>query len=256
LTFNRKILAIFLFIAVLTMPFSASADFLWTGKTPQLSLADGQAFIYDSTITLTAYANVGYKIEVSDGAKKATGYISTAMSSTTYGSELITASDDRTFASDTGFWAKNANVTIADGVCHYTAATQYEGISKTTAITITNRKLYTGLATISSFSAGNLAIICGDAVSQTQSGDGAKTFYCTASDAGNIFRFNARGATNTFDIDDVSLKEVTAINGGVQIVSTSGGATRNWESIESGFNYNAASYTIRIIPSGVMGSPF
>jgi len=44
--------------------------------------------------------------------------------------------------------------------------------------------------------------------------------------------------------DDVYVQEVThAGASGVHIVSAAGGSDRNWASIESGFNYNAATYT-------------
>ena len=219
-----------------------------TGATSyRCSMVAGTAFFQAVGVDLSPY--VGDLLILTDSTgKQAYGYIKAAGGGETLGTEIIAAADDRTFASDTGWWTQQGT-TIAAGVCSFDAP-QYNGLYRV-AVTLVTNALYKGTATISNYVDGNLAMVCYEKVSPTVTGDGAKTFYVTSNGTSTI-RWNQRAAlTGTFDLDDVSIKQVTdcAVTG-VHIVSTPNGSTQSWASITSGFNPNDAAMTFDIYETG------
>ncbi|MCX5677846.1 MAG: hypothetical protein NTY76_01930, partial [Candidatus Omnitrophica bacterium] len=213
----------------------------------------GTAFAWLFGADLSTYAGTDsdstpYYIILTDSAgKTAKGYIAAGGTGEALGTELITASDDRTFASDTGYWSHSPGVvSIADGVCHFSNSMN-NGISHAQFAVMTKNKLYKSLLTISNYSQGGAYAASwadGAGVSHTFRSNGNKSGYYVG---GSYFGFIAAvsGAT-TLDIDDISLKQVTepaaSSSGGLHIVSASNGATRNWANIDSGFDPNNILY--------------
>ncbi len=230
----------------------------------RLSLAAGAAFVdFSSAGALTPY--LGSKIEIIDSAgKKATGYIKAAGTGETYQEKISNGG----FDSDTTGWEAVFGCTIASvaggdsGNC--LEITRTGGAFQITAQTVAASAgvLLVGSAKVKSGAAGDTAaqlwastnsenIMLASAVSSgvwTEMSGKA-----TAPDniiSFSLLKYNITAGTMLFDT--ASLKRVlTPSATGVTIVSTPGGSTYNWTSIETGFNYNDASgYTCQIYIGG------
>ena len=206
----------------------------------RLSLVNGTAFVdFLAAGTLTPYLNG--KLTIEDSAhKKIVGYIKASGTGETLGDEIIAAADDRTFASDTGWWSKPVGVDINSTVAGkvYLSAIN-KSIYKTNQLTA--GMLYKCLMTTTNISGtGGIRWELHDGQLTSHTTNGTFTDYGVST--GTSLALVTRTAAITVEADDVSVKPVTAPSAtGATITSTRGGTTYNWASIESGFNYNDAS---------------
>lgn len=211
-----------------------------------------------SSLDLSPYAgtDLGYtpfRIVALDGAgKKAIGYIGAAGAG-----ETLSATEkfvDGGFADDTK-WVCGAGWSVAGGVLGALNAVDTTSSRSFASVLVTVGALYKEVATISGYSTGAFRFSDGLTNSLEYNSNGAKTHYYTSRlDEAYLF-FQAVGTT-TLNIDDASLKQVTDPPAtAVHIVSSLNGTTRNWASIESGFDPNTiASWSINsVIPATCIG---
>lgn len=244
------------------VPYSGSQDGNWaetvkisTGSTYNYGdFTTTNAFFW-SSLDLSPYAGTDlgstpYWIEVLDGAgKKATGYIGAVGAGETLGDELLgTSADDRSFASDTGWWNLQAGWTISDGLANFNHASAF--IYKDTFLTpLLGLFKHTGTFVIAS---GNLEICLGTLpFSRLVSVSATRTDYQT----GTVINYGY-WAHGVGSVDNVSFKQVTdPPSTAVHIVSSLNGTVRDWASIESGFDPNTiASWKINsMAPKTVIG---
>jgi len=127
----------------------------------------------------------------------------------TLGADLIVASDDRDFSSDTGWWTTDVNAdinTTTAGKCHFGGVgINTVGVYRNALSTV--GKTYKIIYTISGLSAGALQVACGSAGGTIQTANGTYSEYIVPN--GTPLYFRARSAETTLDLDDVSIKEVT-----------------------------------------------
>ena len=239
----------------------------------RLSLVAGTAFVDFSTADiLTDY--IGKRLVIIDSAgKKAIGYIKAAGTGETYSATLLT---NGAFTTNTDNWTPSS-CTIASvaggeaGNC--LEITRVLGTNQFVSQTITTvvGGLVKIIAYLKSGTSGNETayVILADGVTNlcigtaTSSGAWAPvSAYGTMTVIDPVFRlFKYTGTAGTMLWDTATaVKVLTPSATGVTIVSTPGGTTYNWESIESGFNYNdAAGYTYKISEAdyadtlGIMG---
>ena len=208
-----------------------------TRANSRISAVDGTAF-YDFGSGTNLTDNLGKYLIVKDSTGKAIkGWIKAAGSGETLGSELVT---NGTFDSNTG-WTKGTGWSIDGGVA--VAANATSALSQNGAVV------------------GALMVLNWELVSRTVgqvTAYGALTPYQTV--PGTYQHILTRGvAADTIGpyfygigfsgtIDNISFKQVlTPSSTGATITSTKNGTTYNWESQETGFNYNDASgYTYEV----------
>ena len=208
-----------------------------TRANSRISAVDGTAF-YDFGSGTNLTDNLGKYLIVKDSTGKAIkGWIKAAGSGETLGSELVT---NGTFDSNTG-WTKGTGWSIDGGVA--VAANATSALSQNGAVV------------------GALMVLNWELVSRTVgqvTAYGALTPYQTV--PGTYQHILTRGvAADTIGpyfygigfsgtIDNISFKQVlTPSSTGATITSTKNGTTYNWESQESGFNYNDVSgYTYEV----------
>ncbi len=203
----------------------------------------------------TDLGSTPYYIEVLDGAgKKATGYIGAIGAGETLDVDLVTNGN---FSSDEPpgtAWSREANWTItggildADNVAAYSKATQNNHSNNLGKL---YKYIYTAVVNSGEvrviINNGNGPVI-GHAIS------GTFTEYATGiNSAQPVFWVRAGGGGFDGSCDDISLRQVTAPpSTAVHIVSSLNGTTRDWASIESGFNpNNIASYQIKLVKGGI-----
>jgi uncharacterized protein (TIGR02145 family) len=123
--------------------------------------------------------------------------------------ELITAAADRDFSSDTGWWSRGANVSISGGLCHFIAvgANSTDGLYKSGIVFA--GKSYRVTFTVSNLTAGGFAVECGQIAGRQITANGTYTEYINCTTGSGLY-FNPLLASNTFDLDDISVKEVGA----------------------------------------------
>jgi len=132
------------------------------------------------------------------------GIISNKYSGNQY-TELITVDADRLFTSDTGFWSKGAGVTIADGVCHFNNVSSGDNAYSPSVLTV--GKTYRTIFTIKNYISGSFRIMCGNGIGSTRSANGTYHEDILISSDTRIY-IKAMSASSTYDIDDISVKEV------------------------------------------------
>lgn len=121
------------------------------------------------------------------------------------GAELITATADRDFSSDTGWWTKEAGISIADGVAHFTAVADAKGVYHNPVFTVGKNAIVT--FTVKNYTSGGLRLA--DAVTGTvRTANGTYSEKFTAALA--YLTISALGTT-TADLDDVSAKQAGCI---------------------------------------------
>lgn len=125
----------------------------------------------------------------------------------TVGTELITATADRDFSADTGFWTKPAGVTISAGSCAYAAIVPGGGLQRAGFVTAGQR--YKVTFTILSITGGGILPYVGGTSGTPRSAVGTYTEVLTAGTDG-ILLFRASGSSTTCTIDDVSCIEAEA----------------------------------------------
>jgi hypothetical protein len=237
-----------------------------TQANMRLSIATSTAFVdFSAPNTLTPY--LGQNLVITDSAgKKLIGYIKTAGTGETYGSELT---GNQTFEDTTGLVLKKS--TVASVV----------GGESGNCLEITGTDIYPSVTTPDPFYNGNsgnlykfigyskkgsdngvwLSIAQWDGTVYEDLGSGywnnqtswvQSTLYGTSKVGDQFIYFSAITNTSglTGYIDTFSGKQVlTPSITGVTIASTSNGSTYNWASEESGFNRNDSSgYTYNIYP--------
>lgn len=227
----------------------------------RLCLADGVAFVGFDGVDLSDYGGVrtGYRITITDSAdKESVGYFTTADAAEALGAELVT---NGTFDADIVGWVGHAGYDYEtaewDGVgAMHLVNTAGNGYRSGATFAVTSGKLYKVTFDIA-LSSGALpkwalasstsgALLIGGYI---QGLNGSNTFYVIAESTSAIARFFIYNiAATDFTIDNISVKEVTDVGiDGVHIVSASSGITRNWASIEAGFDYNdTGGYTYKI----------
>lgn len=268
-----------LFIALIILLFSVSfvhavtiASGSVTRANSRLSLVDGTAFVdFSAAGTLTAY--LGQKLTITDSAnKKIVGYIKAAGTGETLGDELVTNGG---FDSDTTGWQIGSSALLASvsggesGNClqitENGAASPYaskgmsvvqgalyksnysvkQGTSSTYRGYITGTSIYEVYPSMVDRTSTSEWVAQGPWY-RVPIGTGTAWFALMTSAA------QSSGLTHLFD--SATFKQVlTPSATGVTITSTPNGATYNWTSIESGFNYNDASgytYTIESVGRG------
>lgn len=210
------------------------------------------AFFWSSlNLSLYAGTDLGYtpfKIEVLDAAgKKATGYIGAVGAGETLGSELII---NRTF--DTG-----ANWVIAEGSWVFDGTANISGAVQDViyAAILTLDALYKGVYDIASYTQGTGRQQMGAwGIGNQNSALGTYVEYKIC--AYNIAYYLVAIANSILSFDNPSVKRITdPPSTAVHIVSSLNGTTRNWASIESGFDPNAiASWMInKVAPEICIG---
>jgi hypothetical protein len=205
----------------------------------RISSVDGTAFL-DACAALVPYADGNHLVEIYDASgRMLRGYLGAAGDGETLGGELITAADDRTFASDTGWWSKTNGWTINDaaaGKAHH-AGTVGGGLNK--ALIATVGALYAVTQTM----AMAQAWYCYHTITNNTIYATTGTKYITAMSA--TIGYNS--SYDSVTVDDVSLKQVTAPSAdGCTIVSAKGGGTQNFSVKNASFTYNSSAYYVII----------
>lgn len=210
--------------------------------TMRLCTTDGSAFAWLSSHSLVEY--LGRQLTVEDSAgKQAIGYIKEADAGEAFGAELYIAVLDNHVTLGFETWTVNVlDITQAEntstyGICHknitHTTGKLYKATFDYTLNGGINPSIRLGANTAS----------LGDAVTaliDVLSGTDSYIYYWNQQEANMYCGFrNESGDVSDFAIANLSIKEVTHIGtDGVHIVSASGGATRNWTSIDTGFDPN------------------
>ena len=219
------------------------------------SMIDGTAFYDQDGEIIGGFA--GNKITLIDGsANEAVGYIKAVGTGETYGAERLTGTSGLFTA-----WAGVAPDEIPDGWTRRDGpfdmatrltenpADQCQILSDGTLITLrkglilTWERLYKISIDIKTVITGSVIINIGGET-QTYNTTGIKTIYAHANDSRNCDI--ARVGVTNVTFDDVSIKQIlTPSTNGVTIVSTFGGSTENWTSVDDGFDFNdIASYVL------------
>lgn len=197
-----------------------------------------------SSLDLSPYAgpvlgSTPYSIEVVDaGGKKATGYLAGVGAGKTLGSELVVNGNFASAEPPGTAWNRGAGWTIAGGVLVATSVDVgiqvYQNLSHNIGL-----ELFEGNLTVLNYIAGTANwIVAGVIRIHEIDGDGDYIGYGNSDASGNYASVMA-DTTFTAQIDNYSVKRVTdPPNTAVHIVSSLNGTTRNWASIESGFNPN------------------
>ena len=202
----------------------------------KLDYTSDNAFV-EFGVDISAYQTGRHAIKITDAAGKvAKGYISaTAPGGETFGDELIGNVD---FASDLGWWEKGGGTTIDDGVAHINYFGATTAVLKKTNAFIEGSVVFYSVDCVAHTSGG-----CPLFIGSSSTGymlDGIKTISdYRVIDSNPRIQFTASSAV--LDIDNVTCKNLTDCAAtGALIVSTLGGSTRSWTSVDTGFNPNLA----------------
>jgi hypothetical protein len=217
----------------------AGAD--WSPEYHWLSLIDGNAFIRVQGVSLTPYTSASYSMSLHDSAgKTATGWIEYTDVAENLGGELVT---DGGFAASAS-WNTGGSWAVSGGKANFSSSV---GGSVWQYVTLTAGKLYKLQYTIDSASVDMIYAVHQGDWFESRSGSGTYTEYFTAIQTESTAVLGIYARNGSAVADNISLKEVLDVGtDGVHIVSTDGGATRNWTSIESGFDYNDDTYTLEV----------
>lgn len=250
-----------------------------TRANTKISAADGTAFVDFSTAdVLTDYVPYKGKLTIADSTgKKLVGYIKAQGSGETYGSELVTNGDMETGDPPTG-WTAHGNA-VLDGVADertdgggvQSLAVEsgttgwYAHQTKTVVVGGLYKNIYWGKTITGAgfkmafFNSGGTVL--NPSVTTSASWVNVVQYITPTGSTSLLIVASCTGASTsnggTQQFDDISVKQVlTPSVTGVTITSTADGTTYNWESKESGFNYNdVAGYTYAIegLPSLILG---
>jgi hypothetical protein len=189
-----------------------------TGTNPSITLTPGGTGVVaaSSNLTITGSSN----------------------SIATVGSELISASDDRTFASDTGAWTKGANWTIGSGVATHTAGANnltYTGLTPTAGAS------YQIKATVVTTVAGTLTPqiggVSGSAVGQST---GTLTQHVWVIVGTNTTQFSfVPSSAWAGTIDDVTITQITPSTSILNLKNSDATSGPEFRSGGSGINVTA-----------------
>ncbi len=228
----------------------------FTQANSRLSIVNGTAFAdFSSAGSLTPH--IGKRLIITDNAgKKLTGFIKEAGTGETYGDEKLA----NTTYEDTvglGFNCDAIDVVAGGetGNCLRGTYSGWQGIWQYRFNVADIGGLYrlTSYMKLGTASWYGLSISDGDwnyikSVVDNKSSWTSYTLYATSPTVSIVANHDTQGSSGTLFIDTESLTPVlTPSVTGVTIVSTSGGATYNWESEETGFNRNdSGGYTYEI----------
>jgi len=240
---------------------------LLTGATGyRLSMVNGTAFAWIPGIDLSPYAgqtgsNTPYCLSITDSTGKvAVGYIGAAGAAETLGTDAITAAGNRNFDAGIGNWTSNVGgqPTNPANDLKLVIAAAWDWVRLSAGYhTLTLNTLYKITVNIKELTGPELRVYLGWIleVPAIWTTTGNKTKYYTINNPGSsgerIYLLMDGVATNYFVIDDVSFAPLTDCAAtGVRIVSAPDGATRNWASVEAGFNPNGTTYTVVVQHAG------
>jgi hypothetical protein len=241
----------------------------------RLSLVNGTAFA-DFSLAGSLTPFLGQRLTVYDSSGcKAIGYIKDAGTAESLDSELVTNGDFETGDPPTG-WNAGTNTTLVQegggqsGNCMsvYNALGAGAAASSNRAISTSVGALYKASRYVKDgtasgngsnfilYKAAFASVINSTGTINTTGSWVQATFYAVAMDtAPLVYLYKASGSDGTILFDTVSVKKVlTPSATGITITSTPNGTVYNWESIESGFNYNDASgysYYVTSSSSGI-----
>jgi hypothetical protein len=206
----------------------------------KISIAPGNAFADLAGVDLSPFVGRVARLTLTDtDGKKLIGWIKEAGTGETLGAELIAATADRDFSSDTGWWSKYAGVSITAGVARFSASFGWlwrAGI-------LVDGGLYKTIYTLSGYSSGTFQFWAHSKGGPGHSANGTYTDYGWAFGGTGAY-WGASVGSITVDMDNVSMKQVlTPSATGARIVSTPGGSTYSWESEAAGFNRASGSFT-------------
>ncbi len=232
---------------------AAPSDYDETNGAVAVCLADGGAFVMPddgSGADLSPFANTHIIKLVDSAGKVAWGYLSSAGTGETLGSELVTNGD---FASDISGWTLNAgagggSITWDAGTLKFLqGAGSVVMYARQDSVAAEANKLYRALFSITAqLGVTYTKIYIG------KSG-GPSDYYYESPYGGvrDITRMvcaegqirmqlnDAQGAGYYSNWDNISLKQVTAPPAtGCWVVSSLGGGTRDWASVDAGFDPN------------------
>lgn len=122
----------------------------------------------------------------------------------TLGSELITPEANRDFSSDTGYWTKEAGVTISGGTANW-SATANSDLYRLNVLTV--GKWYRITWTISSYTSGNFRLSVGGTTGAFRTAAGTYTETHYAASNGTFAITGQSSATGS--VDNISVKELT-----------------------------------------------
>ena len=183
------------------------ADVQWAYTHPEKLITDNSAVTSGTTIS-----NLKAWYPCTEGNPRSPQTTVYDGSPKELGSELITVADDRTFDSDTGFWAEGSGVTFGSGTCIFTSVDENVGIQNDSMLE--NGKVYKFTFDIATLSSGSLHIFKGGSEINNWGNEtaGSKTVYFTSDCTSLRFRSDEAGTTCT--LDNFSLKEVQMGNHG------------------------------------------
>ena len=203
----------------------------FTGVTMNLSIANGYAFIDNSSLNLAPY--IGKYITVSDGTNSVTGYISAQGTGETLGSNLVA---DPTCTTGSGWSVSGAgSYTYTGGACSGSGAY----LRNTAGGTLGN--LYKITVTLGSGSAVLYPYGVGGTIGSFGAGTTSRYYTGTGT-------FNSGFNGSSIVLTLYNMYQITTPgSSGVTIVNTQGGSTFNWTS-NTGINVNSASFAVTISP--------
>ncbi len=218
----------------------------------KLSLVDGTAFLWPGT-DISAFAGVEgsstpYQVTVGDdGGKFAKGWAGAVGGGEALGGEIVT---NGTFTADTDWTINSATITIAGGELHFLNTVNNRGIKQNAVASHNGELIKTSLDVANATGLAVKHYVFSDWTPVVIGSNGTHVDYIlVGSDAVELKLWHWAGA-GTADMDNFSMKQVidcpaTALH----IVNAKNGSTQNWTSIDAGFNYNAASYTVTFTPT-------
>ncbi len=262
----KKLLSLFaiLFLLALSIPSHALVA-VSSGSVSQanmrLSAVDGTAFVdFSSAGALTPY--VGYQIIITDSASKTiVGYIKSAGSAESYGSQKVT---NGTWDTDTSGWSATGSATLASvsggqsGNClQETMTTTGGAANQTWTATIGGLykwSIYVKQGTIigASYTVGIVlpGVMWLSSLNSTNTSSWVQVGKYWATTVASVgFSAETASTLGTALYDEFSCTQVlTPSATGCTIVSVKGGATYNWTS-DGGINANSSSFTATITAS-------
>ncbi|MFA7000269.1 MAG: hypothetical protein WC241_04105 [Candidatus Paceibacterota bacterium] len=215
---------------------AASKTRIYSGVTAKLSTVNGAAFVTSVSGSIPFSRFLNRKITISDGTNTCVGYVQAVGTGETY-TEKCT---DVPFNSNAS-WTKGAGWAVAGGKATATApcnALIYQAWGTAAGA------LYKIIRVADSVSAGTHSVRIFSVSIDPQTSAGTFEVYITGTGAtaGGIIGSNGLGGV----FDSISVGQVDSPDTtGCIIVSSRGGATRNWTS-NGGINANAASFTVTI----------
>ena len=201
---------------------------------------DANSFIAPVGVDLTPYQDGRHIAHLTDSSGNvAFGWISATAPSGLDTTEIITGADDRTFASDTGWWSRTAGTdinTTTAGKAHWENITNGGwGLYKSGLLT--GGRLYQTNATISGRTKGYIVWELSNSVvrSPIMNADGTYQAYLTADNTGSVNLINRDLTGTTLDADNVSLLRIT-------MPASTGALILNRQAGSRGFTYKSASW--------------